>query len=339
MKIKLLTFLFITFCISSVQARQWQSIAIPGAYCGSGQQYKVFIDPQQSDQLLIEFMGGGACWDLWTCFGPNPRTFLFRVPALSYMSAISSSNPAYSPFTQASAIYFPYCSGDIHVGNHIQRYQLRQDVYHYGKINVLRSIDYLVENQLIDFDQVKEFTLFGASAGAMASLFHAHRFNDLMPNAQKKRIIADSAGLHFGNTFWDKFTRPMVRNIFDAAAEIQSSFRFDGTYFTANFEEVCSFYHDFDIAFLQGSRDLVMTRIFGDLSSRELHEAIHLPYGLFQATKNIPNCSAWVPSSRMHTYLLLPPNPFKDVRTEDDNLSAFDFVNKFIKGQVHRNYK
>ncbi len=42
------------------EARSWKKIEIPGAVCGNGATYTVFLDEKASDKLLIEFMGGGS---------------------------------------------------------------------------------------------------------------------------------------------------------------------------------------------------------------------------------------------------------------------------------------
>ena len=49
----------------------WQEVRLPGTICGNGSQYKFYVyDSPTSNNLLISFEGGGACWDDLTCSFP-----------------------------------------------------------------------------------------------------------------------------------------------------------------------------------------------------------------------------------------------------------------------------
>ncbi len=48
----------------------WQKVELPGTICGDGSQYRFwYYDSPTSNNLLISFEGGGACWDYATCSG------------------------------------------------------------------------------------------------------------------------------------------------------------------------------------------------------------------------------------------------------------------------------
>ena len=48
----------------------WQEVNLPGTMCGNGSQYRFYVyDNPSSNNLLISFEGGGACWDYDTCSG------------------------------------------------------------------------------------------------------------------------------------------------------------------------------------------------------------------------------------------------------------------------------
>ena len=76
-------------------ARQWKKVMIPGAQCGSGAPYAVWIDKKSKSKLAIEFMGGGACWSAATCFGPNFRAWSFPIPRFPLMSVFSGKKSFY----------------------------------------------------------------------------------------------------------------------------------------------------------------------------------------------------------------------------------------------------
>jgi len=48
----------------------WQLVELPGAVCSNGSQYRFwYYDSPTSNNLLVSFEGGGACWDYETCSG------------------------------------------------------------------------------------------------------------------------------------------------------------------------------------------------------------------------------------------------------------------------------
>ena len=48
----------------------WQRVELPGTVCSNGSQYRFwYYDSPTSNNLLISFEGGGACWDYPTCSG------------------------------------------------------------------------------------------------------------------------------------------------------------------------------------------------------------------------------------------------------------------------------
>jgi hypothetical protein len=64
----------------------WLKVEIPGTICGDGSQYKFFVNYSNvSNNLVVSFEPGGACWDYASCAGVggiNPRfpTTTCRIP-------------------------------------------------------------------------------------------------------------------------------------------------------------------------------------------------------------------------------------------------------------------
>ena len=51
-------------------AGEWIKVEPEGALCGNGSQYKFFVNySETSDDLVIAFEPGGACWDYDSCTG------------------------------------------------------------------------------------------------------------------------------------------------------------------------------------------------------------------------------------------------------------------------------
>src|SRR5512134_4071914 len=48
----------------------WQRVELPGTICSDGSQYRFwYYDSPTSNNMVILYEGGGACWDYPTCSG------------------------------------------------------------------------------------------------------------------------------------------------------------------------------------------------------------------------------------------------------------------------------
>ncbi|MEM7411608.1 MAG: hypothetical protein AAF430_15355 [Myxococcota bacterium] len=119
----------------------WQRVELPGTFCSDGSQYKFFVyDNPNSDDLLLYFEGGGACWDYPSCSGelgilgaanPNgiPDDYITQFAPRFVSPIVNGADPGL-PFrsidpiaTQGwDVVFMPYCTGDVHVGNNVQTY-------------------------------------------------------------------------------------------------------------------------------------------------------------------------------------------------------------------------
>jgi hypothetical protein len=57
--------------IQAVDDNDWYSVPLGGeTICGDGSEYYILNRKGSSNNLIIHFSGGGACWDDKTCFAP-----------------------------------------------------------------------------------------------------------------------------------------------------------------------------------------------------------------------------------------------------------------------------
>jgi hypothetical protein len=101
-------------------SRNWERIPIPGAMCGDGNEYALQVSRGDPNKIAFEFMGGGACWSFSTCFGPTPLTIIHELPVILGLGGFKSHSPAKSPVADYTMVYFPYCTGDVHIGDHVE---------------------------------------------------------------------------------------------------------------------------------------------------------------------------------------------------------------------------
>ena len=190
----------------------WERIELPGTQCSNGSQYKFYVHGAPgSDDLLILFEGGGACWDYETCSGqagvlgaanPNgiPDDYINDFKAQYVSPLVNGADPGIplrpkNPIATAGwdVVYMPYCTGDTHVGNNVVTYtdptgQNPPIVYrHMGYHNTLEALDYLAGR----FPNIDKLLVTGFSAGGVATgagYYEARR--TLQPN--KGYMLNDS---------------------------------------------------------------------------------------------------------------------------------------------------
>jgi hypothetical protein len=168
----------------------WQRVELPGTVCSNGSQYKFFVyDSPTSNNLLILFEGGGACWDYETCSGqagllgaanPNgiPNDYITQFKAQYVSPLVNGADPGI-PLRPKKDIatkgydvaYMPYCTGDVHVGNNVVTYtdptgQNPPIVFrHNGFNNTKAALNYLRTR----FPSINKLLVTGFSAGGVAS--------------------------------------------------------------------------------------------------------------------------------------------------------------------------
>lgn len=190
-----------------LEVGKWRTVPIPGAVCGNGSPYKIFVnyakDPiiRASNKLTIYLEPGGACWDYASCTGqtgirgaanPNgvPDNYMSFIDFINPFKGGGSPMPLISPLiwkgnpsdrTEAATwnkVFIPYCTGDVHSGNRVVTYedptgQGQPITYHHvGATNIEKVIDYLK----IEFNQPERMLVTGCSAGGAGSLTNYHFF-------------------------------------------------------------------------------------------------------------------------------------------------------------------
>lgn len=162
---------------------EWNEL-LPGGEttCAYGGEYRFYVRPAAapSDQLLVFFQGGGACWDATNCSpafqGPdgNPIFKSVVVPgeSASYNQGIFDFTNPENPFADYNVVYVPYCSADVHTGNAIHEYDagnVQYTIRHKGYVNATAALDWMYAN----YPDPANVFVSGCSAGAYGSIFHA----------------------------------------------------------------------------------------------------------------------------------------------------------------------
>ena len=168
----------------------WERIELPGTVCGNGSQYKFFVyDSATSNDLVILFEGGGACWDYPSCSGAAgilsaanrdgiTDDYIYDFQPQYVSPILNGADPGIpgrpkNPIVTEGwdVVYMPYCTGDVHVGNNVATYvddtgQNPPIVWnHAGFQNTRSAMQYLASR----FPNVGKMLVTGFSAGGAAT--------------------------------------------------------------------------------------------------------------------------------------------------------------------------
>jgi hypothetical protein len=316
--------------------RSLDKVAVPGAFCGDGSQYYIYVDiKQDSPNLLVHFMGGGACWDYRTCGGSFNQGLAFldqRSPMKR--DALLNASPLINPFALDSVIYLPYCTGDVYTGTHVANYPKTDSnkikvVNHFGYHNIEALIDMLQRGKLIDLESLEQFTLSGSSAGAIGAIAHSANFEEIIPKHAHKFLLADAPGLHWGDDFWLKFSPDMQADFSRAFARFGLKLDINNGKLVHDLPDILRYLADWRVGILQGSADFAMSRLFGNISMRKQHRSIYGRRGLINVAKKALNCDVFVPKTTAHTFFKRSRMSRKLFRYQRRN--PYQFVQDLLK--------
>lgn len=168
----------------------WERVELTGTTCSDGSQYKFWVhDNPNSNDLLIMYEGGGACWDYESCSGalgllgasnPNglPDDYITQQKANYVSPLVNGADPGFPLRSKTDLVtkgwdvaYMPYCTGDVHVGNNVVTYSDPSGVnppinfHHTGYNNSTSALDYLNTR----LGSINRLMITGFSAGGVAT--------------------------------------------------------------------------------------------------------------------------------------------------------------------------
>jgi hypothetical protein len=166
------------------------------ATCANGSTTGLAISPGTTDDLLVFFDGGGACWSYETCIagGAVDRTYSvekFKVEARDFIPC-SLTDRAHLPPALAGAtiVFVPYCTGDVHGGDRVKEYGnavFHQTWQHKGHANVRAYLRRLAATYT-----PAKVVVAGSSAGGFGALLNYELFRWYWPDA--RAYLLDDSG-------------------------------------------------------------------------------------------------------------------------------------------------
>ena len=183
--------------ISGLQPGVWTWIDFPDSSCDDGSPTGIGVSPGTGPDLVVFLNGGGACWDYLTCYvlstaarGPFGRPQFEALQATLLPNSFLDRDLAGNPFREASMVFVPYCTGDIHGGDRVATYAGAggsRAYHHVGHANLVAFL----RRVAVTWPSPRRLVLSGASAGGFGSVLNYETFRSLWP-ASRSYLIDDS---------------------------------------------------------------------------------------------------------------------------------------------------
>ncbi len=159
----------------------WREISISGLICSDGSPWKFYVNQGDSKKVLVDFQGGGACWNEASC---DPKRGLHtqslnKIELEAAQGIYNKGNNA-NPFKGWTHIFVPYCTADLHWGNSVQKYSYGT-IQHKGTVNAQAALEYTFQN----FPLAQNIVVTGCSAGSYGAAMWASR---IMKHYNKARV-------------------------------------------------------------------------------------------------------------------------------------------------------
>jgi len=187
----------------------WNEIKPGGdTICSRGAEYAYWVRPGTVNKVVIDFIGGGACWNEVTC---GYAGAIFEESVDTVRKAVEENEPkgiydhekAENPFKDWYHVVVPYCTGDIHWGDSVTTYgegtAEEVTINHKGAVNSRAVLSWVYDN----FSGPEQVLVTGCSAGSYgAALWSA----DVMNHYPDSRVLqfGDSGAGIITETFFNE---------------------------------------------------------------------------------------------------------------------------------------
>lgn len=176
----------------------WSWVDFPDSACDDGSPTGIGVSPGTGPDLVVVLNGGGACWDYLTCFvfntathGPYGETQFLALQASVLPGSILDRALPGNPFADATLVFVPYCTGDIHGGDNVAVYTAPsgpRTYHHVGHANILAFTRRLAAT----WPAPRRLVVSGGSAGGFGSVVNYDTFRKQWPAAQA--FLVDDSG-------------------------------------------------------------------------------------------------------------------------------------------------
>jgi hypothetical protein len=188
----------------------WNRIEPGGdTLCSRGSPFSYFVRKGTVNRVVVDFRGGGACWNAGTC-SASGSLFKETVGNDSFVTDEAHATGIYdhqnpdNPFKDWHHVYIPYCTGDIHWGNNTMTYgsgDAAVTIHHKGAVNARAALKWVYAN----IPAPEKVFVTGCSAGAYGSILWSAHIKKQYPNAKVYQLGDSGAGIITSSFFQESY--------------------------------------------------------------------------------------------------------------------------------------
>lgn len=161
---------------------EWNELRPGGdTICGDGTPWAFYARRGTVNRVLIEYQGGGGCWNEQTCFTDQRAVIALRLePDLIDEAAnagMHDHGDARNPFRDWHHVIISYCTADQHWGDAVRQYGTHT-FHHKGAVNAQAALDWVFAN----IPAPERAFVTGHSAGAYGAVLGAAIVAHQYPN-------------------------------------------------------------------------------------------------------------------------------------------------------------
>ncbi|MCL2236430.1 MAG: pectinacetylesterase family protein [Defluviitaleaceae bacterium] len=191
----------------NADVRTWYRLPLRGKGCvaSNGKPYSITLKKGTTNNLLINFFGGGLSWNAETAAKPmNPLKLIsgaeaFYIPYIPNIQlnlihvGIFNAKDKRSPFYDWNILNIPYSTADFHLGNNQFAYGGGKMLHHGGAKNVAAALEFAKNYFPATPDKL---VISGQSAGAFGCVAHAPKIANLYPDCGNVTVYSEGSHLH-----------------------------------------------------------------------------------------------------------------------------------------------
>ncbi len=173
--------------ITGLQPGAWTWVDFPESACSDGSPTGIGVNAGTGPDLVLVLNGGGACWDWLTCYvlgtaagGPFGRPQLEILEARALAGSILDRALPGNPFADATLVFVPYCTGDVHGGDRVTTYTGgggQRTYHHVGHSNLVTFLRRVAAT----WPTPRRLVVSGSSAGGFGAVLNYDTIRSAFP--------------------------------------------------------------------------------------------------------------------------------------------------------------
>jgi hypothetical protein len=178
--------------------------------CSRGTEFVFFVVKGSVNRVVVDFVGGGACWNEVTCgfadaiFNPDVESVRAAIASGEGFGIYDRFHPD-NPVRDWTHVLIPYCTGDVHWGDATVTYGEggadEVTIHHRGAVNARAVLGWLYDNVAAP----EHVFVTGCSAGSYGSIMWSAHLMEHYQDALVTQFGDSGAGVVTEEFFRDSF--------------------------------------------------------------------------------------------------------------------------------------